>query len=688
MSTASPAGITRLPRVPRERARRRIEGLRREIRVHDHLYYVLDRPVISDAEYDLRLDELKRLEGLYPELVTPDSPTQRVAGAPLPAFPEVRHLAPMLSLDSVVHDEDVRRFVDRLRQALGQGRLTFVAEPKLDGASIEVVYERGALVRAGTRGDGVRGEDVTANVKTIRSVPLRLVGGGGPPPERLSVRGEVLMATDAFRRLNEQLAREGKPLFANARNAAAGSLRQLDPRITAARPLEIVFYDVLVMAGGRALTTHGERLEALRAWGLRVSPHNRRVESAEEILRYHREMEQRRDALGAEVDGIVVKLDDLLARERLGATARHPRWALAFKFSPRREATTIEDIVVQVGRTGALTPVALLTPISIGGVTVARATLHNREELRRKDLRIGDTVRVDRAGDVIPEVIERIPRAGERRGPRFAMPARCPACGAAVVQEGPLDRCPAGLACRAQLERSICHFASRSALDIRGLGRETVTALIEGGLVESVADLFTVKEHELLRLQRFGARSAQNLVRAIERAKRTELWRFLHALGMPGVGERTAQELADHFGSLEAVMAADERALQRVEGIGPNVAAGIAGFLGRRLHRRVIALCLERGVRPAHRPRRADPAPAAAGPLAGKTVVFTGALSSMTRPEAEALVRRAGGRASSSVGASTDYVVLGESPGEKLQKATALGITLLTEGELRKLVQA
>ncbi|WP_437854374.1 NAD-dependent DNA ligase LigA [Sorangium sp. So ce363] len=688
MSTASPTGVTRLPRLPRGDARRRIEALRHEIGAHDHLYYVLDRPVISDAEYDRRLDELKRLEGLYPELVTPDSPTQRVAGAPLPTFPEIRHMAPMLSLDSVVHGEDVRRFVDRLRQALGQGRLTFVAEPKLDGASIEVVYERGALAHAGTRGDGERGEDVTANVKTIRSVPLRLVDGGQPPPERLSVRGEVLMATAAFRRLNEQLAREGKPLFANARNAAAGSLRQLDPRVTAARPLEIVFYDVLAIAGGPAPTTHWERLEALRGWGLRVSPHNRRVESAEEILRYHREMEEHRDALGAEMDGIAVKLDDLPARERLGATARHPRWALAFKFAPRREATTIEDIVVQVGRTGALTPVAVLTPISIGGVTVARATLHNREELRRKDLRIGDAVRVDRAGDVIPEVIERIPRAGERRGPPFAMPARCPACGAAVVQEGPLDRCPAGLACRAQLERSISHFASRSALDIRGLGRETVTALIEGGLVESVADLFAVKEQDLLRLQRFGARSAQNLVRAIERAKQTELWRFLHALGMPGVGERTAQDLADHFGSLEAVMAADERALRRVEGIGPNVAAGIAGFLKRRQHRRVIALCLERGVRPAHRPRRAGAAPATAGPLDGKTVVFTGALSSMTRPEAEQLVRRAGGRASGSVGASTDYVVLGKSPGEKLQKARALGITVLTEGELQKLVQA
>lgn len=686
MSTASPAGVTRQPR---EDTRRRIEALRREIRVHDHLYYVLDRPVVSDAEYDRRLDELKRLEGLYPELVTPDSPTQRVAGAPLPAFPEVRHLAPMLSLDSVVHEEDVRRFIDRLRQALGQGRPTFVAEPKLDGASIEVVYERGALVRAGTRGDGERGEDVTANVKTIRSVPLRLVDDGRPPPERLSVRGEVLMATAAFRRLNEQLAREGKPLFANARNAAAGSLRQLDPRVTAARPLEIVFYDVLAMAGGPALTRHWERLEALRGWGLRVSPHNRQVASDEEILRYHREMDRRRDALGVEVDGIVVKLDDLLARERLGTTARHPRWALALKFAPRREETAIEDIVVQVGRTGVLTPVAVLAPISIGGVTVARATLHNREELRRKDLRVGDTVRAIRAGDVIPEVIERIPRAGERRGPPFAMPARCPACGAVVEQDGPLDRCPAGLACRAQLERSICHFASRSALDIRGLGRETVTALIEGGLVESVADLFAVKEQDLLRLPRFGARSAQNLVRAIERAKQTELWRFLHALGIPGVGERTAQDLADHFGSIEAVMAADERALQQVEGIGPNVAVGIAGFLGRPQHRRVIARCLERGVRPAHRPRRAGAAPAAAAsPLAGKTVVFTGALPSMTRPEAEELVRRAGGRAAGSVGASTDYVVLGESPGEKLQKARALGVALLTEGEFRKLVQA
>lgn len=683
MSAAAPAGT---PRLTREEARRRIEALRREIRRHDHLYYVLDRPEISDAAYDRLFDELKRLEALYPDLVVPDSPTQRVAGAPLPAFPEVRHLAPMLSLEAVVDEEDVRRFVDRLRKALGRDRLAFVAEPKLDGASIELVYERGALVRAGTRGDGERGEDVTANVRTIRSVPLRLAEDGRPAPERLSVRGEVLMAIDAFRRLNEQLAREGKPLFANARNAAAGSLRQLDPRITAARPLEVVVYDVLAMTGGPAPATHWELLEALRGLGLRVSPYNRRVESAEDILRYHREMEQRRDALGVEVDGIVVKLDDLRARERVGATARHPRWALAFKFAPRREETTIEDIVVQVGRTGVLTPVAVLSPISLGGVTVTRATLHNREEIRRKDLRVGDTVRVVRAGDVIPEVQERIPRAGERRGPPFSMPARCPACGAAVVQEGPLDRCPAGLTCRAQLERSIGHFASRSALDIRGLGRETVTALVESGLVESVADLFALSEHDLIGLERFGARSAQNLVRAIERAKETELWRFLHALGMPGVGERTAQDLADHFGSLDAVMAADERALQEVEGVGPNVAAGIADFLRRPQHRRIIARCLERGVRPAPRRRRAGAA--AAGPLAGKTVVFTGALSSMTRAEAEALVRRAGGRPSGSVGASTDYVVLGENPGDKLRKARALGVAVLTEDELLKLARA
>jgi DNA ligase (NAD+) len=666
--------------VPPEVARR-AEELRAEIRRHDYLYYVLNRPEISDEEYDRLFDELKALEAAYPEIVTPDSPTQRVAGAPLPEFPEVVHEAPMLSLDSVTDPEDVRRFDQRVREALGRTRVAYVVEPKLDGLSLEVVYENGVYARASTRGDGIRGEGVTENVRTIRSVPLRLQEDRLRAPALLAVRGEAIMRVRDFEALNKQLEREGKPLFANPRNAAAGSVRQLDPRITAQRRLHVLFYDILALRGGPGFATHGECLEALREWGFPVVPDARRVDSVEGILEYHAELEARRDGLEYEIDGIVVKLDDLRARDRLGTTARHPRWALAFKFAPRAAETVIEEIVVQVGRTGVLTPVAVLRPVRLGGVTVTRATLHNREEIERLDVRVGDTVRVVRAGDVIPDIVARVPRPGERRGPPFRMPTRCPVCRTPTVREGPIDRCPNGLACPAQLKRAIAHFGSRDALDIRGLGKETVEQLVDAGLVKSVADLFRLREEDLLRLERFAEVSAGNLVRAIEKAKRTELWRFLYALGIPSVGTQTARDLADHFGSLDAIMNADEEALQEVEGIGPNVAREIARFFRQPQNRRVIQECLKLGVRPAE-PGRTR----ATGPLAGKTVVFTGALDSMTRSEAEALVRELGGRTADSVTRKTDLVVVGHDPGSKYDRARELGVRTLSEAEFLRLV--
>lgn len=661
-------------------ARHRAERLRAAIRKHDYLYNVLDRPAISDAQYDRLFAKLQRIEAAFPQIVTQDSPTGRVAGAPLPAFPTIQHLAPVLSLESVTDPEAVCRFDERVRDILRGTQSRYVLEPKFDGLSLEVVYRNGVLLRASTRGDGERGEGVTENVKTIRSVPLRL--NGASPPRLLAVRGEAIMRLADFRALNARLAREGQPVFANPRNAAAGSIRQLDPRITAGRRLEAFFYDVLHMERGPHVTDGVGLLRALTKWGLQASPYARACASVDEIFRYHDEMEHRRDTLEYEIDGVVIKVDDLAARKRLQTTARHPRWALAFKFAPREEETTIEDIVVQVGRTGVLTPVALLRPVEIGGVTVTRATLHNREQIARKDLRIGDAVRVVRAGDVIPGIVERASRAGARRGPPFVMPARCPACRTAVVRDGPFERCPNGLACPAQLKRAVGHFGSREALDIRGLGPETVDALVSSGLVGSVADLFTLSARDLVKLERFAGASASNLLQAIDKARRTPLWRFLRALGIPSVGTRTARGLAEHFGSLDRLQAADETSLMAVPDVGPNAAHDVAGFFRRAVNRRVIELCRRRGLQLIEaRVKRL-------GPLAGKTVVFTGGLGSMTREDAEERARASGARTARSIGASTDLVVAGTDPGAKYAKARALGVRIIDERQFRRLVDA
>ena len=661
-------------------ARHRIEELRREIRRHDVLYYVLDRPEISDEAYDRIFGELERLEEAFPRLVTPDSPTQRVGGTPLPSFPEVRHLTPMLSLDSVGDSGEVRRFDGRVRQALGR-RVSYVAEPKFDGLSVEVVYEDGLLSRASTRGDGARGEGVTENVKTIRSVPLRLAGPARSAPKLLAVRGEVLMPIGAFAEVNRELERRGEPLFANPRNAAAGSLRQLDPRITAKRRLEIVFYEILAREGGAPFRTHWDALEAFEKWGLKVPAFRRRLAAFEDIFEYHREMERRRGSLAYEIDGVVVKVDDLGFRRKLRSTARHPRWALAFKFAPRGEETAIRSIVVGVGRTGLLTPVAVLSPVRVGGVTVTRATLHNREEVARKDLRAGDRVRVVRAGDVIPEVVERVGRA-RRKGRPFAMPGRCPECGSRIEREGPFDRCVSGLSCPAQRTASIRHFGSREAMDIRGLGPRTVGHLVAAGLVRNVADLYALSEADLAGLERFAETSAANLVSRIEESKTAELSRFLYALGIPEVGQQTARDLAARFGSLEALRDARPEQLEEVEGIGPSVAGSIARFFRRSENRRIVDLCLRRGVRP-----RA-PRAARRGPLAGKVIVFTGALESLSRGESEDLARRAGARPSASVSRRTSYVIAGSDPGSKLDRAKRLGVPVLSEKRFLSLARA
>lgn len=667
----------------RDEARRRIEELREEIRRHDWLYYVKDAPEVSDAEYDRLFHELRDLEEEHPDLRTPDSPTQRVAGQPSEKFPTVEHAAPMLSLDSDASEEEARRFDERLRKALGDERVSYVVEPKFDGLSVELVYEDGELARASTRGDGARGEGITSNVRTIRSVPLRLRDGARPVPATLAIRGEVLMRMEAFDALNERLLEQGKEPFANPRNASAGSLRQLDPSITASRPLEAYAYDILASSGADA-TTQRDTLDALRDWGFRVSELSGHVETIDEVRDLHAEFLAKRDDLPFEIDGIVLKLDDLAAREEVGATSRHPRWAFAWKFPARAEITRILSIVPSVGRTGVVTPVALMRPVEIGGVTVARASLHNREEVARKDVREGDLVRVQRAGDVIPQVVERIEEEGRDRGEAFRMPGTCPSCGTELEERGPFTVCPNSFGCPAQLVGRIQHFGSRHALDIEGLGEETAKLLVEQELVRAVPDLFDLRPEQLTPLEGFAETSANNLVGAIDAARSTELSRFLHGLGIPEVGVAVARDLAAHFGSMEALRAADEEALQQVPGVGPVMAGRIVEFFAEPHNAenldRLLAEMQE---------LRAPARPSKGGALEGKTFVFTGGLEGMSRDEAKKRVEALGAKATGSVSRKTDYVVAGEDPGSKLEKANQLGVAVLDEaGFLELLAEA
>ncbi len=663
----------------RPQARRLAERLRREIRHHDYLYYVLDRPEISDEEYDRLFDALKRIEERFPDLVTPDSPTQRAAGEPATQFRTLEHVAPMTSLEATRERDVVARFVARVhRDAARDAR--FVLEPKLDGAGIELVYENGVLSRAVTRGDGVRGEDVTANARTIPAVPLRLRLDGKRPPRLLAVRGEVMMHVRAFEQLNRRLLENGKEPFANPRNAAAGSLRQLDPRITAQRSLDFIAYEILAVRG-TSFERDDDVLRALRGWGLRVPDPVRFAQDLDDVLAYHADLERRRATLGYEIDGIVIKVDRLDLRRKLGATTRHPRWALAYKFEPRVEVTRVTDIIVQVGRTGLITPVALLEPVEVGGVVVSRATLHNREEIRRRDVRPGDLVRIHRAGDVIPEVVERIPERGHRRGKPFHFPDRCPSCGTELVKQGPLTRCPNHFGCPAQLRERIRHYASRDAMDIGGIGHATAEALVDHGLVRGLDDLYELRPEDVARLPHFTLRSAGKLVDAIQRSKKVELRRFLFALGIPGAGESAARDLALHFRSLDRIRRASVDELRRAPGVGPALARGIHTFFSDPRNRRAIDALLAHGVEPV--PPRA---PKGRG-LRGKRFVFTGKLQRFTRGEAESLVESLGGEAHGSVSGETDYVVAGEDPGSKLEQAEAKGVRVLDEAAFVRLLE-
>ena len=664
---------------------KRADELRRQLAALNYRYYVLDDPEIPDAEYDRLMQELRELEAAHPQIITPDSPTQRVSGAVAGQFGAIRHRVPMLSLGNAFSDEQVGDFDRRVRERLGvSADIDYTAEPKLDGLAVTLSYEGGRLVRAATRGDGTSGEDVTANVRTIRSVPLVLAGRA--PPALFEARGEVFMPLAGFARMNEDAKKLGERLFVNPRNAAAGALRQLDAKITAQRPLEVFFYSTGAVEGLALPARQSELLELLRKLGLRTSAEARRVRGLAGCLEYYRKLLARRAELPYQIDGVVYKVDRREEQERLGFVSREPRWAIAHKFPAEEELTQLLNVEFQVGRTGALTPVARLKPVFVGGATVSNVTLHNMNEIERNDIHIGDTVVVRRAGDVIPEIVRVVPERRPADAQRIALPARCPVCNSPVERAAGevVARCSGGFTCRAQRQEALRHFASRRALDIEGLGDKIVAQLVEHDFVSSPDELYVLTKEKLLELERMGARSADNLLGALERSKTTTLPRFLYALGIRDVGEATALALAQHFGSLESLMAADAAAIEEVPDVGPVVAGHVAVFMASEKHRRAIANLRARGVHWRNLERKA----AAPAPLAGKTIVVTGTLAGMSREEAQERLRQLGAKVSSSVSSKTTYLVHGAEPGSKLEKARQLGVALLDEAAFLDLLKS
>lgn len=659
--------------------KKRVEKLREEIEYHNYRYYVLDQPEISDTQYDRLMKELEQLEEEYPELRSPNSPTQRVGAPPLEEFEIVRHTIPMLSLANAFDESEARDFDKRVKKFLAQSQdIVYVAEPKLDGLAVELIYEKGIFTVGSTRGDGVNGENITHNLRTIKTIPLQLIRREIHVPERLEVRGEVIMQIEKFKELNRRREERGEPLFANPRNAAAGSVRQLDSRITSERPLEIFCYGIGEVRG-HTFKTQWDILQTFPKWGLRTNPNIKRCQNIEEVLEYYHEMNEKRENLPYEIDGIVIKVDRLDLQARLGEIARSPRWALAFKFKPKQETTKILDIVVQVGRTGALTPVAIMEPVKVGGVEVSRATLHNQDEIDRLDVRIGDTVLIQRAGDVIPEVVQIIPSKRKGTEKRFRMPSKCPVCGAEVIKEEAIHRC-IGLDCPAQLKGRIKHFASKRAMDIEGLGTKLTDQLVDKGLVKDVADIYYLKKQDLIALERMADKSAQNIIDAIEKSKAKPLAKFLYALGIRHVGETTAEDLARHFPILEDFFHLSEEELMKVEGIGPEVASSVHRFFKDKRNRDSIERLKKAGV------KVIEPKAKERGKLEGKTFVFTGTLKSYGRDEARGIVESLGGMTSSNVSKKVDFVVVGDDPGSKLEKAKELGIKTITEEEFKKII--
>ncbi|MEN5017577.1 NAD-dependent DNA ligase LigA [Erwinia sp. Eh17-17] len=662
----------------------KITHLRTLLRHHEYQYHVLDAPEVPDAEYDRLMGELRELESAHPELISSDSPTQRVGAAPLSAFEQVRHEIPMLSLDNAFDEESYLAFNKRVQDRLkSSDDITFCCELKLDGLAVSLLYENGELVRAATRGDGTTGENITANVRTIGAIPLRLRGDN--IPARMEVRGEVFMPQSGFEKMNDEARRTGSKVFANPRNAAAGSLRQLDPRITAKRPLTFFCYGLGLLEGGEMPRSHMGRLQQFKAWGLPVSNRVRLCHNADEVLAFYREIEADRPALGFDIDGVVIKVDSLDLQEQLGFVARAPRWAIAFKFPAQEQMTVVRDVEFQVGRTGAITPVARLEPVLVAGVIVSNATLHNADEIERLGLKIGDRVVIRRAGDVIPKVVSVVEHAEDARDVVF--PIHCPVCGSDVerVEGEVVARCTGGLICGAQRKGALKHFVSRRALDIDGMGEKIIDQLVDKEYVLNPADLFNLTAGKLTGLDRMGPKSAQNVVDALAKAKHTTFARFLYALGISEVGEATAANLAAHFGTLEALMAADLEALIAVPDVGKVVASHVRNFLDEESNREVIHLLVEKaGISwPDVVVVKAEEIDS---PFAGKTVVLTGSLTILSRDEAKDRLVALGAKVSGSVSKKTDLVIAGEAAGSKLVKAQELGIQVIDEAEMIRLL--
>lgn len=659
-------------------AEQQAEQLREAIEYHNYRYYVKNDPAISDARYDKLFARLLELEDEYPDLETDNSPTKRVGAPPADELKKVEHQADLLSLDSSQKESEVKSFYRRAKNKTGKGRCTLVLEPKWDGLSVEIVYEEGRFKYGATRGDGHTGEDISDNLKTIGAIPLRLQENKHMP-KLLAVRGEVLMPRDGFQKLNRERLENGQEPFANPRNAAAGIVRQLDSGKVAGKPLDIFFYDILKTDDGD-ISSHWKGLKRLQEWGLKSSPLNRRGDTIKDIEKYHEKLAGKRDDLDFEIDGVVVKVDDFSLREELGVRHRNPRWAMAWKFEPKREVTTLTEIAVQVGRTGKLTPVALLEPVNVGGVTISRASLHNEEEVHRKDVRPGDEVKVLRAGDVIPEIEKRIKQPGRKRAGEFHMPRKCPSCGTKIIKEGAYHLCPNALSCPAQLVGSITHWASREALDIETLGEKVAKDLVDKGMVEDPADLYKLKQDDLTKLEGFAEKSARKLYTAIQDSKEPRLDRFLYALGIHHVGRHMARLLAFEFGDLDKLIGVDKDELQTHDEIGPETAGAIAAFFNDKHSRKTLKRLKQVGVKPKAMPSRKKQ------PLKGKTIVFTGELEHYSRDEAKDLAEALGARATSSVSSQTDFVVAGENPGSKLDEAKKRkGVKVIDEEEFEEL---
>lgn len=662
----------------KDQAGQRIKELSKELHYHSYRYYILDDPVISDAEYDRKFRELQDLEDQFPDLRSPDSPTQRVGAPPLDEFATVEHRIPMLSLENALTVDELRNFDQRVKRGLNaRNSVDYVCEPKLDGLAVELIYEDGTFVQGSTRGDGFRGEDITRNLKTIPYIPLVLRSEEIPVPVLLEVRGEVYMDEQDFTRLNEQRLAEDEQPFANPRNCAAGSLRQLDPNITAQRNLKIYCYEPGAIEG-HEFDSHSEFLHTIAQWGFRVNPHIESCQTIDEVIEYYHQMEQRRASLEYEIDGIVVKVNNYPHRQELGVRSRSPRWAIAGKFKAQQETTVIKDIEASVGRTGAITPVAHLEPVNIGGVTVSRATLHNQDEIDRKGVRVGDTVLVQRAGDVIPEVVKVIPEKRPKDTEPYHLPEQCPVCGGKVIrpEDEAVHRC-VNISCPAQVKGHIRHFASKRAMDIEGLGEKVVNQLYKENLIKDPADLYHLSKSDLVELERMGEKSAQNLLDAIEQSKQTTLSRFIYALGIRNVGEHLANVLESSFGSLDGLLDAGQEELEKIDEVGPTVAHSITDFFSEPRNRTLVDRLLDAGVIPEAETKTE----VRENPFTDKTVVFTGSLAHLTRNEAKDLIEQAGGRATSSVSSNTDYVVAGEDPGSKFDDARDLGVRILSETE-------